>query len=123
MAFMDLGTDLNNLPEQDSLPEGDYDLIIEGSKFNPEKNMTLVRLAVEGHPDAKVVFHNLSMPKQEDEPEKAVNKLKFLKLFLVKFKVPFTTEGFDDEDFAGKTARCHLVQEEYQGQVNNKIKL
>jgi len=42
---------------------------------------------------------------------------------LDKFKIPFTAAGFDDEDFAVSTARCHLVQEEYQGQINNKIKL
>jgi len=73
MAFMELGTDLNDLPEEQSLPEGDYDLIIEGTKFKPEKNHILVRLAVEGQPDAKVIFHNLSMPTKEDEPEKATN--------------------------------------------------
>jgi len=123
MGFIDLGANLDDIPEQNPVPEGNYDLIIEGSKLNPANMCINVWATVSGEPEAATVFHNLSLPKADDDDEKKKNKLRFLKAFLQKFKIPYGAEGFNEEDLIGARANCHLIQDEYQGRISNKIKL
>jgi len=123
MGFIDLGANLNDLPEQNPVPEGNYDLIVEGSKLKPENMCISVWLTIAGEPEAETVFHNLSLPKNDDEDEKKINKLRFLKAFMQKFSIPYGDNGFNEEDLIGARANCHLIQEEYKGRISNKIKL
>lgn len=123
MGFIDLGTEVENIPEPQPVPEGTYHLIIEDSKFNPKNNCIQLRATIEGFPDAKPVFHLVSLPKADDDEKKRLTKLQFLKRFVDKFKVPTTGTGLNEEDFLGCSADVKLIVEEYEGIPGNKIKI
>jgi len=123
MGFIDLGANLDDIPDSNPVPEGNYDLIVEGSKLKLDNMCINVWLSIEGEPEAATVFHNLSLPKTDDEDEKKKNKLRFLKAFMQKFTIPYGDNGFNEEDLIGARANCHLVQDEYNGRISNKIKL
>lgn len=125
MSFVELGTNLDDVKDKEVVPEGEYGLVIEDAKYTVKegKHNVNVRLSVEGMPMARSVFHNISLPNAEDEAGKRETKLLFLKRFLEKFKIPFSGNGFNEEDFPGKFAKCKLILDEYNGQINNKIKM
>ena len=127
MSFINLGQDINEVKDPETVPEGMYDLavekVIEKKDDNGDlKGLSLI-LDIVGNIDAAPVFHYLSLPVADDEEDKATFKLRFLKKFLETFDVPFDKKGFDEATLMGASARCQLVLDEYNGQVSNKIKL
>ena len=126
MSFIDMA--LGEAVERHVVPEGEYDLVIEDAKWIEAKEAgkaprISVRLSVDGEDGAKSVFHNISLPGPSDDEEKINTKLLFTKAFLDLFKIPYEGGGFELEDFYGARASAHLAQREYEGQVNNEIKL
>lgn len=126
-SFINLGSDINEIKEPETIPEGMYDLVVERvmEKKNDQGDLTglNVILDVSGYIDAAAVFHHVSLPQEDDDEEKANFKLRFLKKFLEAFGIPFTKKGFDMVDFAGATGKVKLVLDEYQGTISNKIKI
>ena len=47
------------------------------------------------------------------------NVTRFLKLF----DVPYEKNGINSEDMVGNTADCVLTQEEYAGNISNRLRL
>ena len=126
MSFIDLGTDLDNVKEPETVPEGMYDLIVEGvteKEENGELKGISIRHGIEGHPDAATVFHYLSMPMDGDDEDKVNFKLRFIKNYFAAFGIPCKKGKFDVADFAGCAGKVKLVLDTYNDQVNNKIKL
>ena len=127
MSFINLGQDINEIKEPETVPEGMYDLVIEKvmEKKNEQGDLTglNVILDVSGYVDAAPVFHHVSLPHEDDDEDKTAFKLRFLKKFLDAFIIPFTKKGFDMVDFAGATGKVKLILDEYQGTINNKIKI
>ena len=127
MSFINLGQDINEIKEPETVPEGMYDLAIEKviEKKDDQGNLTglNVILDVSGYVDAAAVFHHVSLPVEDDDEEKAAFKLRFLKKFLEAFSIPFTKKGFDMVDFMGASGKVKLILDEYQGTINNQIKI
>lgn len=128
MSFIDLPiADLDEIQEDKPVPEGEYNLVISDAKEKNDESGNLkgimVICEIQGMDGAANVFHNISLPLPQDPPEKINNKLKFIKRFVQHFKIPVKGNQLNIQDFLGKTAKCMLNQEEYNGSISNKIKL
>jgi hypothetical protein len=132
-TFVELPMDIEDVTEPKAGPEGDYTLIVRDvQEKNNESGVlknVLVLLDVVSAPtgvnpdEISTVMHNLSIPMPDDDQEKVVNKMRFIKRFMAVFAIPFAGNRLDLKQFPGKQAKCHLVQDEYQGNITNKIKL
>ena len=127
MSFIDTGINFEEVVEDQPVPEGEYNLVIEDvkEKMNDDGNLKnlLVIISIEGHDNAANVLHNISLPLPGDDAEKVSNKAKFIKRFLQLFSIPTKGGQLDLTQFSGKRAKAFLTQEEYQGTISNKIKL
>ena len=126
MSFINMGEGFTDTKPPETVPEGMYDLIIEGGKEKEEngvlKGISLY-IDIEGYPDAATVFHYISVP-QDDDDEKTVKfKQQFAKKFTDLFDLDISGDGFELADMFGATAKAKLVLGEYNGDINNKIKL
>ena len=123
MSFIEMA--LGEAKEKEVVPEGQYTLIVEDAELIEEdgRGRVLVRLSIDGMPNAKSVFHSISLTSPEDDPEKRNTKLLFAKAFCEAFDISFEANGFALEDFPGSRGEVHLIQDEYKGVVNNRIKL
>jgi hypothetical protein len=128
MSFIDLPIDnMDDIQEDKPVPEGEYNLIISDAKEKTNDSGAvkglLVICEIQGMEGAANVLHNISLPLPEDDETKVKNKLLFIKRFLQKFAIGMKGGQINIQDFLGKTAKCMLIQEEYNGTVSNKIKL
>lgn len=128
MSFIDLGMNLDEIKEDQPVPEGEYTLVIEDVKAKAVEGTDVVKgllviLSIEGHDTAANVLHNISFPMPEDDATKVSNKAKFIKRFTQLFNIDTPQGKLDLAKFPGKRAKAYLTQEEYQGQISNKIKL
>jgi len=121
---------MNEIQEAKPVANGMYELVIdeceevESSKHQP---MLKMRLSIADHADAPSVFNYQGLPTADDEPDKAKFKALMVKRLASAFGVALPDNGFDSTTLAseliGRRGRCELVQEEYNGQLSNKLKL
>ncbi len=128
MSFIDMGINLEDIKEDQPVPEGEYTLVIEDVKPKSVEGSDVIKgllviCTIEGHDNAANVLHNISFPMPEDDATKVSNKAKFIKRFTQLFNIPTPQGKLDLAMFAGKRAKAYLTQEEYQGTISNKIKL
>lgn len=125
MSFINLGKDINEVKDPETVPEGMYDLAVTKvmEKKNDHGDLTGLNIIIDvvGYVEAQDVFHHLSLPVDGDDEEKVNFKLRFLKKFLEAFDIPFDKKGFDMASLMGAQGKCKLGLNEYQGQVSNKI--
>lgn len=124
----DLGEDL----EDKAVPEGEYELRVVKAEYKEtksgENHMIALAARVEGQDGEGIslVNHYIVMPKDGDVAATTRMRMRDLKRFLVAFGVD-TKDGFDPEtqteELVGLTGKVRLVQEEYEGNVSNKIRL
>lgn len=125
--------------EDKVVPEGDYELRIAKAAYGPTKktqsgedveghNAISLMLVVEGTEGegAAPVNHTLMIPNDADDGRKKRMYLRDLKRFLVVFGIP--ADSVNDlentvTDWAGMTGKVHLIQEEYQGNPQNRVRL
>lgn len=124
MSFIDLGMDPNDIDQL--VPEGSYELVVADVKEKKDDNGNLTGLLViheiQGHPEAANVLHNISLPTPNDDPEKQLNKIRFMKRYLNQFNISAAGGRLDVAQFMGKRATCFLIIEDYEGLESNKIK-
>lgn len=134
MSFIKVGANLDDVPEESAVPgNAEYDLTIissDGPKKSKKSDRQIINLGLRvddaNYPNAKLVNHTIVFPTEEDyeeEPDKARMMLRSMKRFLHCFGIEWTDEGFNGEDLEGATGRCVLVQDEYEGEINNKLRL
>lgn len=128
MSFIELAG-LDDVSEKKTVPEGSYDLVITANpktKRNEEsgKDNLLVIIAIEGHPEAANIMHNLALPHKDDEPESRKFKLLMIKRFCHHFKIAMQGGQINTENFAGaRMSQCPVVKDEYNNVVSNKLKI
>lgn len=130
MAF--ISVKLGDAKESRPVPDGRYDLRIVKAEEKTSKakgyKMVLCTITVEDsrYPNASPIFHNIIFPK-DDTPQRTAELFKLnTARFLTAFGVPFTDEGFDDEDLSGATATgitVQLEQNEETNEPNNRLVL
>jgi hypothetical protein len=114
MSFINLN--LEDVQERKPVPTGRYDLIIEDVKIREKNGVETGRSVIVGFPDhplAQNVNHILSFPLSDDDKDKVYNKAIMMKRFLAAFKIPFTSEGFDESDFIGASANLEVALTSY----------
>jgi len=120
---------LNDIQESKPVPNGRYDLVIasadEGKNKEGTKDQIKVSLGIQGQDKAPNVTHFISLPSTGDDPQKSNFKMLLLKRFLFAFKIPFDSDGFNVDDFAGATASCDLTLSEPDdsGNIYNRLQL
>lgn len=122
MSFFEL-PGLSEVKEKYAVAEGPYDLCIVSATVKEKDGKTNIQciLEIEGEPDAANVFHYLSLPGPDDDSDKKEAKMLFLSRFLTQFGID-ASSGLETEQIVGSRATaCKLIQEEYQGSVNNKF--
>lgn len=116
-----------DVKEPKAVAEGEYELRIidaedtESKKGNP---MTVVKIALEQHPDAYPIRHYITYPSDDTPPDQINMRVLDIKRFLTCFGVAFEGNGFNTEDLVGQTGRCMVTQEDGDdGNVYNRLRL
>jgi hypothetical protein len=132
MSFIQMTGSFSSVQEKQPVPDGTYDLVIEsaeaGNSKSSGKPQIHVVLGIEGHDDAPKVQHYISLPAQDDTPDKLGTKMLMLKRFLEAFGIPYEDTGFAVEDFFGAkgSARLTLTSPDDEGSngiVYNRLQL
>lgn len=133
MGFINTGKPLDDIPEEEAVPEGEYELEIINvgePKIKEDTRNTVITCSIRvcdpDFPNARLVSHSMVLPSEqtwEQNQDTARMMMRNNKRFLRCFGVEWTADGFETEDLQGATGKCHLVQEEYQGEPVNKLRL
>lgn len=123
----ELDEDLEDKP----VKEGEYELRVAKADFKPTKSgedhMIVLMFTVEGDEGvgASPITHYLTMPKAGDASNVRRMRLRDLKRMLTALGVPFEN-GFDESDvptLVGQTGKFKVIQEDYEGTPQNRIRL
>ena len=115
--------------EDEAVPEGSYNLRIVDTREGRNKADTCDQLTVlisvddDEFPNSKTIFHYLTFPGEADDDNVKRNKMRNVTRFLKLFDVPYEKDGINSEDMVGNTADCVLTQEEYEGNISNRLRL
>lgn len=120
---------INTAEEAKPVASGRYDVTIAAAEVKltkeSQKPQFRVQIAIDGHDDAPNVFEYVAIPTPEDDPKAQSFKALLLKRFCRLFNISVSDQGFDPDDLAmqmvGATASCELRQEEYEGNLSNKL--
>ncbi len=128
--FIDWGDDFGEIKEAVCVQTGAYDLTIAKVTPNFESRNIGVLIRIDDPPagvdDVSPIFHNVSLPKDDDDAEKRRTKGLFTKRFLHLFKIPYQAESpnFNLNDFLGHSATKVSVElGSYKGRPTNNIVL
>lgn len=129
MAFVNAQLD-NSVKEPEAVPEGEYDLrIVKATRKESKKGNMMteifIRIEDDAYPNAALVRHYLIDVDKESPPAQQSMRKLDTKRFLAAFGIRHEDNGYDDEDLAGATAHCMLVQEEddRNGELQNRLRL
>ena len=124
-----IGMPLEDAQEKEPVPEGEYDCIIKSAEIVDSKAIrgqenirVMIEVTDSDFPNTPMIFHYLAGLHPDDDDVKRNNKLLQTKAFLNLFNIPYSG-GFALEDMQNQEAKCHLVQEEYNGRISNKIQV
>jgi len=123
--------DTSGVVESKPVPAGMYDTVItECDGAAVSKNglpQMVVTIGIEGHEDAAPLRHYVSLPQQNDEPQKLKGKVLFLRRFVDLYGVKLDPSGFDSDKVAmelvGKRAKAEisLTEPDDSGNVYNRL--
>lgn len=127
MTFLSLNG-INDVKAPEVHAEGRVQLVIADAKVTEKDGKTNIRCILnieEPHPNPQGqwsnIFHYVSLPGQNDDNDKVATKLRMAKQFFVQFGIPFDN-GVNVEEMIGCRAEGNITQEEYEGQLSNKLK-
>jgi len=118
-----LEINVQDVEELAAVPEGEYELVIEELEVRKSAkgmDMLVARLSIEGEDNAKQVFDYMILPGQYDEPTKNQGAARKIKRFCQAFNLPLV--DLDLESAVGARGWAILSEEEYVGEMNNKIR-
>lgn len=128
MTFITVDTTAAQEPKPVAM--GRYDLTIasceEALSKEKQNPMFKCRVNIDGHDDAPSILHTVMIP-QTSEDVKGFQGLMF-KRFMTTFGVKLDPAGIDTEKIAmeligARATGVEVVQQEYEGNVSNKINL
>ena len=134
MSYIPTTKGQNEVPEESAVPgdkEYDVAIIAVGEAYvKEETGRTVLPLTIQiedpDYPDAKLVGHWLTFPTEDDkenEPRKFAMLARGINRFNALFGVTPAEDGINTEDYEGAKGRCVLTTEEYNGELNNKLRL
>lgn len=115
LSYLDLGDDLNEVPDEKSVPGGEYevrlvDLSIAATQKDATRQQLVVLLEVIGDPLAKTIYHYIRLPKESDPPRDAMRMKRARKYFYQAFGIPLAGKVVF-QDYIGNTAWVTLTEQ------------
>ena len=124
MSILDYN--LDTIPEESILPQGEYEVKILSAKSKDSKAgkpMLEIALGFPGEPDARSCFHYITLPADGDEETTINGKLRRLKGFYEAFGIDYSGGPVDMDNTVGETAYAIITEEEDEQYGNsNRIK-
>lgn len=104
--------DLENVPELEAVPEGEYEVRIMAADTHVSKTsgQTMIKVVLEivGQPNADTIYHYITLPQVDDDERKRNGKLRRIKEFLSAFGL---SQQSDFPEWLGQTAWALIGQE------------
>lgn len=117
---MFISANLGGVNEPQPIAEGRNLLRVVNVQSKTSRNsgapMIQVMHEVDGEPDAAPIFHHLVLPKDDDEPDKVQFKLLNIKRYLHMAGIPFSEDGFNQEDLMGAEFEADVTFESGDGE-------
>jgi len=122
MSFVDLN--LDDIPERQTLAEGEYMLECIGAEVKDSKatvgnRYIELRFKVEEHPEASLVFDRVHLPNESDDLDKKITKAGRLRNAFRDFGID-GSHGFAVEEFVGKRVYAILKVTPADGEYPEK---
>lgn len=113
--------DLSNIPELKPVEPGEYDLRIKKAidKTSNGRKMIVLAIDIIDHPEAETIFHNLTLPKETDDEDKAAVMNRMVRDFIV--AIGLDPASTTTEDFNGIEFTAILKIDTYEERESNKI--
>lgn len=126
-SYLDLGEDLGEIPDEKTVPGGEYELRLagltlqHGTKNDPSRDMLVAQLEVVGEPLSKIIYHYLLIPKDKDIDRTRMRRKRAIKRFYTAFGMPLSGP-VKFEEYINSTAWGNLTEEEDdQGRPQNRL--
>ncbi len=116
-VFMEFGDDLTGVPDEKTVPAGEYELRllkVELKQQKPEKgNGQFLRCLfdIPAEADAKLVNHTLMLPSASDDERTRNNRLRNIRDFHTAFDIPLSGR-VNYEEVIGNTGWANIREEE-----------
>lgn len=117
--------DLENVPDLQAVPEGEYEVRIMEAADHVSKtsgnNMIRLVLEIVGEPNSDAIYHYITLPQFDDDERKKNAKLRRIKEFLSAFGL---SQQSDYEDWIGQVSWALIGSEEDDrtGKPRNNVK-
>ena len=112
-SFLDLGEDLNDIPDLSTVPDEDYELRMVTLERRPAKKkgpFLFAEFEILEQPDTKIVRHVLMLPTNQDTERQKKNRKRALKYFYKCFNLP-PSGPVVFADYIGNTGWATLTEE------------
>lgn len=122
LSFMSFDGNLEDLPDIEAVPAGEYRVRILDAVPNPEKGYVQVKLEILDQSGlVRDLYYYVNFPKPDDDEKTRVQKLKNVANFLKAFDMD-QAQLKELNDWAGRSAEAILDTETYQGTLQNRVK-
>lgn len=120
------GLDLEDVPEEHVLDEGEYELELTKVTFGPSKKgkpMITAFLTHPDDPDARLISDYILYPTSDMDPRQYNQARRQLKSFLETFGIPsdISQDEFSQLGDQKLTGLCYVTKDEYQGREQNRV--
>ncbi|MDI6785085.1 MAG: hypothetical protein QMD92_00090 [bacterium] len=112
-SFLDLGIDLDDVPDLSTVPDEDYKLRLVTFEKRPAKKkgpFLFTEFEIADMPDTKIVRHVLMLPQDSDPIRQQKNRQRAIKYFYKAFDIP-TSGPIAYADYIGNTGWVTLTEE------------
>lgn len=112
-SFLDLGEDLEDIPDLTTVPDEDYELRLVTLERRPGKEKgpyLFSEMELVGQPDTKIIRHVMMLPSVKDPERKAKNRKRAIKYFYKCFGIP-TAGSVVFAEYIGNTGWATLTEE------------
>lgn len=112
-SFLDLGEDLDEIPDLSTVADEDYELRLVTLERRPGKAkgpFLFAEFEITGQPDTKIVRHVLMLPTAKDSERQQKNRKRALKYFYKCFGMP-SVGPVVFADYVGNTGWATLTEE------------
>lgn len=113
-SFLDLGEDLDDIPDLSTVVDEDYELRLVTLEKRPGKKkgpFLFTEFEIVGQPDTKIIRHVLMLPTANDSERQQKNRKRALKYFYKCFSIP-TSGPVVFADYIGNAGWATLTEEE-----------
>lgn len=124
-TMLDLGVNLDDVPDQHALGDGEYKLRLNNLELrnrkepNESEQFLFAQLDFDEDPNSKSISHVMMLPTKNDKPKQVQSRLRAIKAFYKAFQIPGTGRVIFN-DYIGNSGWATVVKEndEKYGEVN-----